>query len=330
MAKNAGKTVTFNTILKEATAKGLNLGLVSYGRDGEDIDAITRQEKPRINIPPHTLFVSARKALEKSNLTAEIVHGTGFNTLLGEVYVYRTGKEGGQVELVGVNSGSQLKKIKHLFAETMDLMLIDGAIDRRSSAVPSLADGFILATGAVVGNTEHLVTQKTLQSIEKLTLPVVRQPAFREKCQEILSKGENSVIYKDGNHTLLSSNMIFTGGKDIIETNPKGIEALVLNGALIDSFAEELLLSLGLKDCKLVVRDGTKIFLTKRTLNLLKKSGLELQVLDAVKLIAVTVNPFSPYGVALDAKVIINRLREHLENTPVYDLLGEEYLSIGE
>lgn len=330
MAKNAGKTVTFNTILKEATAKGLNLGLVSYGRDGEDIDAITRQEKPRINIPPHTLFVSARKALEKSNLTAEIVHGTGFNTLLGEVYVYRTGKEGGQVELVGVNSGSQLKKIKHLFAETMDLMLIDGAIDRRSSAVPSLADGFILATGAVVGNTEHLVTQKTLQSIEKLTLPVVRQPAFREKCQEILSKGENSVIYKDGNHTLLSSNMIFTAGKDIIETNPKGIEALVLNGALIDSFAEELLLSLGLKDCKLVVRDGTKIFLTKRTLNLLKKSGLELQVLDAVKLIAVTVNPFSPYGVALDAKVIINRLREHLENTPVYDLLGEEYLSIGE
>ena len=334
MAKNAGKTVTFNTIVKEATAKGIKLGLVSYGRDGEDIDAITRQEKPRICVPPYTVFASARKALEKSALEAEIVHETGFNTLLGEVYVYRTGKEGGQVELVGVNSGTQLKKIKHLFEETIDLMLIDGAFDRRSSAVPSLADGLILATGAVVGNTENLVIQKTLQSIDKLTLPVVRQSALREKCQEILSKGKNGIIHNDGNYTLLSSNIVFAAGREITEANLKGIEALVFNGALIDSFAEELVLSLGAKDCKLIVRDGTKVFLQKRNLNLLKKSRLELQVLDAVKLIGVTVNPISPYGITLDANIIVTELRDKLskkvKGVSVYDLLGEAYLSIGE
>jgi hypothetical protein len=54
MAKNAGKTVTLNNIVEEATDEKLKLALISYGRDGEEIDAITRQEKPRIYIPPHT------------------------------------------------------------------------------------------------------------------------------------------------------------------------------------------------------------------------------------------------------------------------------------
>ncbi len=332
MAKNAGKTVTFNTIVKEATGKGIKLGLASYGRDGEDVDAITRQEKPRIWIPPNTIFASARKALEKSDLKVEILHETGFNTLLGEVSVYRTGSEGGQVELVGVNSGKQLKKIKKLFAGMIDLMLVDGALDRRSSAVPSLADGLILATGAVVGNTENLVIQKTLQAIERLTLPLVRQSEFREKCQEILSKGKNGIIYENNSHTLLSSNIVFTAGREIREANLKGMQALVFNGALIDSFAEELVLSLGVKDCKLIVRDGTKVFLQKRNLNLLKKSGLELQVLDAVKLVAVTVNPISPYGINLDAKIIVTELRDKLvkriKGVSVYDLLGTEYLKL--
>lgn len=332
MAKNAGKTVTFNTIVKEATERGIKLGLVSYGRDGEDVDAITRQEKPRIWIPPDTIFASARKALEKSNLKAEILYETGFNTLLGEVFVYRTGSEGGQIELVGVNSGKQLKKIKKLFKGMIDLMLVDGALDRRSSAVPSLADGLILATGTVVGNTENLVIQKTLQAIDRLTLPVVKQSAFREKCQEILSEGKNGIIYENNSHALLSSNIVFTAGREIREANLKGMQALVFNGALIDSFAEELILSLGVKDCKLIVRDGTKVFLQKRNLNLLQKSGLELQVLDAVKLVAVTVNPFSPYGINLDAKIIVtalrDKLRKKIEGVSVYDLLGEEYLSI--
>lgn len=332
MAKNAGKTVTFNTIVKEATERGIKLGLVSYGRDGEDVDAITRQKKPRIWIPPDTIFASARKALEKSNLKAEILYETGFNTLLGEVFVYRTGSEGGQIELVGVNSGKQLKKIKKLFKGMIDLMLVDGALDRRSSAVPSLADGLILATGTVVGNTENLVIQKTLQAIDRLTLPVVKQSAFREKCQEILSEGKNGIIYENNSHALLSSNIVFTAGREIREANLKGMQALVFNGALIDSFAEELILSLGVKDCKLIVRDGTKVFLQKRNLNLLQKSGLELQVLDAVKLVAVTVNPFSPYGINLDAKIIVtalrDKLRKKIKGVSVYDLLGEEYLSI--
>lgn len=329
MAKNAGKTVAFNTIVKEAVGKGIRLGLVSYGRDGEEIDAITRQEKPRIQIPPDTLFASASEALAKSDLQAEILHRTGINTLLGEVHVYRTGKEGGQVELVGVNSVSQLKVIRKLFSGMIDLMLIDGAFNRRSSAIPSLADGLILATGAVVGNTETLVVQKTLQAIDMLSWPVVTDPALRRKCREILAKGGNGVVDHSGNHTVLSARIGLAAAGGFAGINPSAIQAIVVNGALIDSFAEQLVLSFGLKDCKLILRDQAKAFLQRRTLTLLRRAGIEIQVMDAVKLVAVSVNPVSPYGIKLDSSIIVAELTADLRGeVPVYDLLGEEYLSI--
>ncbi|MBT9141936.1 MAG: hypothetical protein DDT32_00985 [Syntrophomonadaceae bacterium] len=329
LAKNAGKTVAFNTIVKEATVRRIKLGMVSYGRDGEEIDILTRQEKPRIYIPPDTVFASARKALEKSDLKARILHQTGFNTLLGEVYIYRTEKDGGYVELVGVNSGNQLKKIKELFSEMVDLMIVDGALDRRSSAVPSIADGLILSTGAVVGNTEDMVTQRTLNAIDRLNFSQIKHSALREKIRETLLEGKTGIIDEDNNFIPLPSHIAFVGSTQMREIDLKGIKALILDGALIDSFAEEFIFPLGVKDCKLIVRDEMKVFLNKRNLNLLRKAGIDLHVMDETKLVAVTVNPISPYGINLDSNIIVSKLRETLKEVPVYDLLGKEYLSLG-
>lgn len=329
LAKNAGKTVTFNQLISEADDKGLKLALLSYGRDGEEIDAVTRQKKPRIYIPAYQILGTAEKAYDSSELEGDLLAHTGLHTLLGEVNLYQVGPAGGYIELVGINSAAKLQQVKRLLPPDIDLVMIDGAIDRRSSAMPSLVEGIILATGAVVGNSEQLVIKRTLSAINKLTRPAVKDQVLLTKVDQLWTEHSVGLLVENEQLLPLQARTSLTGIgelKEILsEIRPAKITAIILGGALVDTFAEELIYSLKIKNCQLVVRDGTRIFLNKRNLNLLVNNNIDLKVLDSIELLAVTVNPYSPYQASLDSAVIVKQLREHLPDIPVYDVLSTEY-----
>ena len=189
--------------------------MISYGRDGEKVDAITLQEKPRIYIPPNTVFVTAHNAYKKSDIQADIIARTGIDSLMGEVNIYKSFTKGGYIELVGINSSSRVKKIKEMMPSDIDLTLIDGALDRRSSAMPALTDAFIIATGAVVGNTEDLVIKKTFHEIRRLSLAEVKDSGLRDKAKEFLAKNQDGIVYKDGSSEPLTSETSFGHIKEL-------------------------------------------------------------------------------------------------------------------
>ena len=328
LAKNAGKTVTLNTIVKEAVNKNINLALISYGRDGEKIDAITLQEKPRIYIPPATVFVTAHNAYKKSEVQADLIKRTGIDSLMGEVNIYKSFTKGGYIELVGINSSSRVKKIKKMLPANVDLTLIDGALDRRSSAMPELSDAFVMATGAVVGNTEELVIKKTKHEIRRLSFGEIKDSTLKEKTKQFLAEGRDGLVYQDGSSEFLESETSFGHIKELKEKNHKEIKALIINGALIDRFAEKLIYDLEFEGINLIVRDGTRVFLNKRNLNLLEKSNIKIEFLNSINLLAVTVNPTSPYSQSLDSAEIISGLKHELKQIPVYDIMSENYKSI--
>ncbi len=328
LAKNSGKTVTFNKIIDEAAETGLKPVLMSYGRDGEKTDAVTGQKKPRIRVLPGCIFITAEGALERSDITASLVKKTGLNTVLGDINIYRSAGKGGYIELAGVNSNIQLKKIKKLIRNRGDLFLVDGAVDRRSSAVPLLTEGFILATGAVVGNTEELVVEKTLDEVRKLTLPKTDDPVLIKYARDLFKKGEGAVVEYNYKYGILTPDETFGNIQQIKSLKILNPGALILNGALVNAFVEELIFSLKLKNCKIIVKDFTRVFLDTQNMNLLKKYNIELQVLHSTRLVAVTVNPATPYGKNLDSNKLVKSLRINLNRTPVYDLLNEEYRSI--
>jgi len=304
------------------------LALISYGRDGEKVDAITLQEKPRIYIPPNTVFVTAHNAYKKSDIQADIIARTGIDSLMGEVNIYKSFTKGGYIELVGINSSSRVKKIKEMMPSDIDLTLIDGALDRRSSAMPALTDAFIIATGAVVGNTEDLVIKKTFHEIRRLSLAEVKDSGLRDKAKEFLAKNQDGIVYKDGSSEPLTSETSFGHIKELKNKDYKNIESLIINGALIDRFAEKIIYDLNLKEINLIVRDGTRVFLNKRNLNLLEKSEIKLEVLNNINLLAVTVNPTSPYSPSLNSEKIINGLKTKLSEIPIYDIMSEKYKTI--
>ena len=328
LAKNCGKTVTLNTIIREAAKADVKFAVASYGRDGENIDVLTLKEKPRIFIPPETCFVTAEKLFEKSRIEAEIVADAGLDTPLGRVKIYRSGERGGSVELAGVNRGSGMVMVRDLLPDDIELFLIDGAMDRRSSAIPSLAQGMVLATGAVIGNTVDLIVQRTMDEVERITSLPCNDREVRLMAREILNTGESGLI-RDGKITALGSGVFGS----LSERNCLRIRAgdfLVLDGALTDSFAESLILEHEAGHCTVIVRDGTRVFLNSRNMKLLKQRSISLRVYEPITLIAVTVNPHSPYGSGVHPGLLVETMKGSLRDagmeTPVFDVLSKDYL----
>jgi hypothetical protein len=304
------------------------LGLVSYGRDGEEIDSITRKKKPRIYVPPHSVFITAEREYEVSGLEAEVIKKTGFNTLLGELNIYRNKNKGGYIVLVGLNSSNQLEAIKDFIKDKVELLMVDGALDRRSSAMPDITEAFILSTGAVIANSEELVVDRTITELRKLSIPVIKERLLREYVLKLYANAQEGIVDSFNNLIALKSKTSLSVIDEISAYKGENIKAIILKGALINSLVEELIYKLNMRDIYLIVRDGTRVFLNKRNLNLLDRYNINLSVINAMELIAVTINPLSPYGVKLDSESLLDKLRKKLPGIPVYDLMGEEYLNI--
>ncbi len=135
MAKNVGKTTTFNYVIENLQSKFI-LGLTSVGRDGESKDIITDQPKPKIFVSSGNLLATAEESLERSELIYEILSKTEISSPIGKIIIIKASDKG-YIELSGPSLVQYLvtlcEKLKEYGAE---LVLIDGAFDRNSFASP--------------------------------------------------------------------------------------------------------------------------------------------------------------------------------------------------
>ncbi len=331
LAKNAGKTVTFNTLVAELSEKKVTLGLVSFGRDGERIDLVTNKDKPQVFIPPRTLFVTAEKVMEHCLFQYEKFIGTGINTVLGEVNIYRSGERGGEVELVGINTALGLNKIRALIRNEVDLLLVDGAFDRRSSAAPLLTDGVILATGAVLGNTIENVVARTRREVKKLTHTPIPDQDLHRKALAITDEGKGGIIEKNGTVSMFKTPLSFQLPENISRDKILSISSLVLSGALTDSFLADYcnFFKGKLSGSSIIIKDGTKNFLSSQGYKIFRENHLQIFTLNPINLIALTANPFNPEGSSFQPYRFLAALREHIKEIPIFDVKSKEYFSGG-
>ncbi len=57
-------------------------------------------------------------------------------------------------------------------------MLIDGSIDRRAASSPAVADGLVMATGAVLSEDIEEVVAATKDAVELVRLPAAASPLW--------------------------------------------------------------------------------------------------------------------------------------------------------
>jgi hypothetical protein len=318
LAKNVSKTTTLNYIIKNL--EGYKLGLTSIGRDGEKYDVITQQPKPRIFIKRDTIVATARQSFEASEVQLEILKKTEFNTPLGEILILKALNDG-LIELAGPSINKYLQEIcLELKNFGCDLILIDGAFDRRSYATPIISDATILSTGASVSEDMQNVINLTVHTTELLNLESEGDKEIIELAQEILKKSKVGIIDDKNSIKLLDILTSLDAAKDISNAIDEKSKYVVIKGALTDKLIEDLMsLTDKYKEITILVEDPTKLFLSKKIKEKFQKKGGILKVLKSIKIIAVTINPTSPLGYNFEKNIFLKLMKQNLD-VPVFDL----------
>ncbi len=331
MAKNTGKTTTLNHMIKEAAASGggqVMLGLITAGRDGEKTDILTNLPKPVIVAPTGALFATAEQVLPRCEARLELVEDTAYITQLGRVSIYRV-EEAGAVELVGPDTAGQLR---HIIRRMRDLgaalVLADGAFDRRASASPAIVEAAILATGAALSPDMATTIAWTSMVARLLQL---RRPADRRleaAARKVIAERRVAVIdteyrtrYLDVGTALGNADKVT---RAVAATRTiEGAECLAL--ACGRSVTGEILTALTSKAAdgrkvELVVGDGTRLFVEPEEWRRFTAAGGRVTVLNPIRLLAVTVNPYSPVGPSYNPADFLAKVGRAVTPIPAFDL----------
>lgn len=317
LAKNAGKTVALNSLVAQASEAGVPLGLTSLGYDGERVDRLTRQAKPRVPVPPGTIIATAQGALERATASLELLCLTRHSTALGPIVLARV-REPGTVELAGPAALGDLQQV----AETMlshgaTYALIDGALNRIGSAAPRVSQATILATGASVAPSPAQVVARTLHAVALLTAEPP-PPAVAAAARAAFA-AERIGYWQVERGAWQSSQPTALGQPAQVMAELGTASHLFVPGAVTNSLIQALLQAVppATAPPTIVVPAGTHVFATLNVWQGYLTRGGGLAALQSPSLLAVTVNPGT-------AATLGQALANALQPLPVYDLFHDD------
>lgn len=325
MSKNAGKTVALNELINQAMEDNVVLGLTSIGRDGERQDIVTCTEKPMIYIDRGTIIATAESLFQCAEAKLEILEITDFNTSLGRIVIAKA-VTAGHVEIAGACTNKDIR----LTAEKMlewgaELVLVDGALDRVSSASPAITDATILSTGAVLSRDMNKVIEQSLHRVSLFNLPRVEDSVVRTLSEDIFEAKMPAIITKDYDVQTIEVKTALGAGSKIGEALTEDSLYVVIPGSLVAKTMTDIMVaSKYYKQVTFIVGDATKIFIPHRDWNYFIKYGVKLMVMDGINLLAVTINPYAPQGYFFDPETFRSRMSDYLSPIPVFNVMESE------
>ena len=175
LAKNVGKTTALVATLAGLDSLSVTAGTTSAGRDGEDVDALTGEEKPRFRLWPGQLVASAAStfASAPAQRLAELPWATRF----GQIEIRRISQET-DLEVIGPVTSSQMGQVcEGLEGFGARLVLLDGAFGRRAFASARVADAVVLSVGLAAGRDLDSLLARARAAMELIRLGPPRSEA---------------------------------------------------------------------------------------------------------------------------------------------------------
>ncbi len=314
LAKNTGKTQTLTALLSELAATGRRVGVTSIGRDGEEHDVIDRRiAKPRVRLAAGSLVATTDALLRASGIAHERLLATGIRTPLGEVLLAEL-RAPGTIEVAGPSAAEDVRRVaREMIGHGAQQILIDGAIDRRAASSPAVAQGLVMATGAVLGEEIERVVAVTAAAVELVRLPRVADGVLDG---ELLELGRGLVLRSDPDQIAA-----------LLREHPRA-SVMVASGALSEHFLEGLLAARrerAGRELRLVAGDPTKVFLSRHGPGWYERQGIKLQVREPIELKAITVNPVAPESHSFDSARLRELLAASVGDVPIVDVLDSSY-----
>lgn len=321
MAKNAGKTTALNYLIEEAMDEGMLLGITSTGRDGETCDLVTNTDKPKVYLDTGTIVTVPVQLYELAETGLEILKKTKFGTSLGQLLICRVA-ESGYVQIAGpVNTMDHKKLCSEIQSMGVELILIDGAIDRKSIAAPETSDAIILATGAVLSRSIKKVVEETVHIVNLYSMEKLEEGPVRDLIASEIAGANRIMLVKKGNEPqFLDLKTGLGASRYLDEVIDDETTHVYIPGALTQSVIADIHPA-KLARVQIVLKDPTRIFIGALTWQQMKKKGFHVCVMENIEVAAVTVNPFSPEGYSFDHGELLRAMENAVgDHIPVVDV----------
>lgn len=291
MCKNAGKTTVVNHLI-EHYKSDFQVGLTSIGYDGEPKDEITRLEKPRIYVYPGMMVATCEQCLLNSAAGYVLFRATGIQTVIGEILVVRITSPG-IMEVSGPCTVLGIERLCRGMREAgCQKIIVDGSAGRLSFA--SKLDCTILAVGAALSNSMAKVCKRAHYQVELLEL---------DKCLKHLETKEMD----DEPFTAIESDdgMFF-----------------VFRGAMADDDIVSIIKQYRTEAKTAVVKDSSSVFISPSIYRRFTHKSGNIRVRNKTNLVAVTINPMTPYGKWFDKDRFMDEMTDNLD-LPVINIMDE-------
>lgn len=306
MEKNAGKTQTLNYVLSRLRTFSKTIALTSIGVDGETTDIVTLTSKPEIEIYPNTTFITSQALYPQREIVSAIEEVSNQTTALGRLIKAKAITQG-KILLAGPSDTVSLKKLIEKLEKNTDLILVDGALSRKTFGSPSITQAMILSTGASLSASLNVVVKKT-----KFIYQMTQLPQYQSTLAEQLQQIENGIYAITDEEIIdlqIPSLMMIDKYKDkIFDSGTR----LFVAGALNDKFVQFLKIQKNIQDIEIIIKDFTKIFAQEDNVIQYLNRGGQIKVLDKANLIAITANPISPTGYHFNNEEMLEALRREI------------------
>ena len=324
-SKNAGKTTCLNHIIAAwRDADVLRpLALTSIGRDGEDEDVVGGRAKPRIYVSKGTLLATAEAAMQRGDALLDVLEISGVRTAFGEIVICRALSDG-YIELAGPSTASDMEHIGKLCRKHAPdcLYIIDGALSRRSQAGGGITADIVLATSGETSAIPEDLALHVKHALDLLSLPQVEPGQKHALHQAMEAEPLARVFSLDPKQDAVNSLQLPTLLGHALEISvliKKETQLLLLRGAITDAVIHELLKEPDFQNLKLVVEDGTRLFINEKSLKQLKARKINLAVLHPLNVRLICLNPSRSDGAPVDG-IAMQKALQSLSEIPVLDL----------
>ncbi len=317
LSKNSGKTSCLNFLLSRIDTSSHLTGVMTTGRDGENLDLVFKNEKPEIILPKGVLFSTFHMEANRKSPFIEIIGVLNIDTPLGNIIIAKT-IDNIQTQIIGPPSVNEQKNIVSFFKQFgTKTVLIDGSLDRRAIMLSELCDGVIYVAGASYSNKIDDIISEIDKEYHKSIIPMIDKQTIYG-----YDESENiSIIYKSGERYTLNT---LLGNEDNLNNELKqhndNIDTIIINTAFTDRVYDKLKSSISKFSGRIVFFNSFNILLNKANFKHLL-ANCDIYTIYNVPIYAIAVNSFSDKGNHIDCSEIRDYVRNKYPSIPVIDTM---------
>ncbi len=318
LSKNSGKTSFLNFILSNIDVKNNFTAVMTTGRDGEQTDLVFNSEKPRVLLPSGIVFSTYISEANRQSPFIEIIKVTDFNTPLGKIIIAKT-KSDIETQIIGPPNVYHQKMLIDFYKKIgINIILIDGSLNRKSIMLLEDCKGVIYLAGASYSSRSIDIINELEKEYHKSNLAVIGDPIKEEIAG--LSEEFGVVLKSEGDFIYFDS--IISSYKEVKESlNNTKIDYIHIRTSFTDKIFEDLIHILISKDIKIIFSNSFNIMLNKQ--NYFKFiNELDVYTLKKVPILSLGVNSFSDKGDIIDCNELRDSIMNKFPNIPVIDIMS--------